>query len=70
MTDDNLATWRGKILTEMTREELIEAVLCLGRQNRELLSPQAIQARAMGEVALLRGSYGNAGQRQACRSAA
>lgn len=33
---DQIATWMGKPVADMTREELIEAVQHLARANREL----------------------------------
>lgn len=54
MTSDRVVTYRGKYITEMSREELIEAVRELGARLHEHYTPFAITARAYGEVEMMK----------------
>jgi len=42
--------WRGKLLTELTREELIEAVEYCYAELRKHQTPEAIRQRAKGQA--------------------
>lgn len=46
--------FKGKRLEEMSRDELVDAVRCLGRMLDEHMTPQAREARALGEVERMR----------------
>ena len=49
-----LATWRGKPLDDLSREELIEALQWFAEQHRIVTSDEAIRERALGRVAAMR----------------
>lgn len=52
--------WRGKPLTECTREELIEAVLYLAAELRPYRTPEVIDALARAELERFRSERGRA----------
>ena len=58
MTDasDTIAWYRGKRIDELTRDEAIQAVRELGRAWARLNTPDAIEARVLGEVEQLKRS--------------
>lgn len=46
--------WMGQDIEEMSREGLIEVVRYLSVKQREYLSPDSIQAYALGKVEMLK----------------
>ena len=56
MTDERTsAMWRGKRLEECSKEELIEAVLYLGKTHSEYYSAAAVIKRARERIYAIKG---------------
>ncbi len=51
---DHVSCWRGKPIEDLSREEMIEVINFLANQVRELNSPENLEARALGFVAMLK----------------
>jgi hypothetical protein len=56
MTDEipKVHFWRGRPITELSRDELIEVIDYLAHLHAEKTTPSAIQAMALGRVEMLR----------------
>jgi hypothetical protein len=54
MMPDPVVTFKGKRLSEMTREELIGAVETLARLYSESVAPDEIEARSLGRIEMMR----------------
>jgi len=52
MSEKTITYWRGKPVTELSREELIAAVEWLGERYMESLSPQ--NTLALGQIEMMR----------------
>ena len=46
--------WKGRPITELSRDELIEVIDSLSRRHAENTTPSAIHAMAIGQVEMLR----------------
>lgn len=53
MSDVNML-WKGKLLEDLSREELLEVARHLIRRNLERFTPENIRARALGQVEMLK----------------
>lgn len=51
---DWIIEWHGKRIEECSRDELIEALRYMSGRIRDLESPEAIRARSIGRVEMLR----------------
>lgn len=45
--------WRGQRVDEMTRDELISALVWLAKSHEESLSPENVKIRAYGRVEMM-----------------
>lgn len=52
---DSVITWYGKPVTELSRDELLEALEFVSSELRRLQTPGARRARALGRVEMLKG---------------
>jgi len=52
MTED-IVTWKGQLIDELSREELIDAVKYMGRRLAEYQTPYMSKAIAAGRTKLL-----------------
>lgn len=50
MSERDEATWCGRPISELSREELIEVIGYLWGRVQESSTPQAIRARALGQI--------------------
>lgn len=50
MANDRSLRWKGKLVEDMSRQELEEAFLFLARRDFERHKPEAIRAYALGRV--------------------
>lgn len=46
--------WRGKPISDCTKEELIDAVMWLGKKYEEFHDPKAVRARALGQIEMMK----------------
>lgn len=47
--------WRGTPVTELSRDELLEALDFASSELNRLQSPEAMRVRALGQVEMLKG---------------
>jgi hypothetical protein len=54
MSTPQVLYWRGKDVREMSKDELIEALIWAAERISTYQSPQAIRARALGSVEMIK----------------